>query len=157
MGRRRIWEVNCFGLDAVLCTTFDPDELRTLGTEFRSADEIPCLSELKVPPSLIVYGVAHKACHSDNPTSRRIERRLDVLHGQALEAAERSDPVDVLTGCYASVEEAGQELAGCLWAVLTDPRTELRQQGLFWVQGLMIRSLTHWMKSREAFHGKAGP
>ena len=157
MARRRIWEINCFGLDAVLCTSFDPDELLTLDPQFRSAGAIPCHPDLKMPPSLIVYGVAHKACHSDNPASRRIEKRLDVLHERALEATGRADPVDILAGCYAAVDEAGQELAGCLWAVLTDPRSDLRLQGLFWVQGLMIRALTHWMESREAFRGKVGP
>ena len=157
MARRRIWEINCFGLDAVLCTSFDPDELLTLGSELRSASAIPSFPDLKLPHSLIVFGVAHKACHSDNPTSRQIEKRLDVLHEQAVEAIGRGDPMDVLAGCYAAVATAGQELAGCLWAVLTDSRTDLRQQGLFWVQGLMIRALTHWMESREAFRGRVGP
>jgi hypothetical protein len=152
--RRRLWEISCFGLDAILCTSFDPDEILALDSSLRTACEIPEPPECMVPRSLIVYGVAHKACHSDNPVSRMIERRLDAMHRRALEETESRDKMDVLANCYAASEEAGEDLAGCLWTVLTDPRSELRQQGLFWVQGLMIRSLLHWMGSWRRFREK---
>ncbi len=154
MARRRIWEVNCFGLDAVLCTSFDADELLSLDSTLRTACDIPEHPGLMVPRPLIVYGVAHKACHSDNPTSRMIERRLDAMHKRALDESQSADKVDVLANCYAVAEEAGEDLAGCLWTVLTDPRCELRQQGLFWVQGLAIRSLVHWMHSWQSIRNK---
>ncbi|MBI3856698.1 MAG: hypothetical protein HY293_13505 [Planctomycetes bacterium] len=156
MTRRRIWEINCFALDAVLCTSFDADELLSIDSKLRSACEIPDHPGVLVPRPLIVYGVAHKACHSENPTSCRIEKRLDAMHERALEVAGRADNVDVLTTCYAASEGEVGDLAGCLWSVLTDPRQDLRQQGLFWLQGLMIRSLTCWMRSGHALPEK-GP
>lgn len=154
MARKRIWELNCFGLDAVLCTSFDPDELLALDPEVRSGCQIPEHPGVIVPQGLIVYGVAHKACHTDNPISRKIEKRLDAMHERVLGDASRMDKVDVLVHCYEAAEEAGEDLAGCLWSVLTDPRQELRQQGLFWVQGVMIRSLLHWMRSWQAYRNR---
>lgn len=154
MARRRIWEISCFGLDAVLCTSFDADELLTVDAGFRSACEIPEHPGLMVPRSLLIYGIAHKACHFDNPTARHIENRLNAMHGPILEESLGADQVDVLVNCYAAAEEARGDLAGCLWAVMTDPRVDLRQQGLFWVQGLMIRSLLHWMRSWRACRSK---
>lgn len=158
MGRRRIWELNCFGLDAILCTSFDSDELLSLDAELRSSCDIPEHPGVMVPKALIVYGVAHKACHSDNPVSRKIEKRLDHLHERVLEDSARMDKMDVLVACYEASDEARDDLAGCLWSVLTDPRKELRQQGLFWVQGLMIRSLLHWRRSWQVYRekGRAG-
>jgi hypothetical protein len=154
MARRRIWELNCIGLDAVLCTSFDPDELLSIDEELRSSSDIPDHPGVMVPKALIVYGVAHKACHSDNPVSRKIERRLDAMHERMLEISARKEKVDVLLCCYEASEEARDDLAGCLWSVLTDSRRELRQQGLFWVQGVMIRSLLHWMGSWRACREK---
>jgi hypothetical protein len=147
MDRRRIWELNCLGLDAVLCTSFDPDELLSVDESLRSCADIPDHPGVVVPRALIVYGVAHKACHTDNPVSRKLEKRLDAMYGPMLEDSGRMDQIDVLVNCYEASEEAREDLAGCLWSVLTDPRKELRQQGLFWVQGLLIRSLLHWTRS----------
>jgi len=147
MGRKRIWELNCFGLDAVLASSFDPDELLSLDESMRARCNIPDHPGVMVPKALIVYGVAHKACHSDNPVSRKIEKRLDAMYERMLDESGRKEQIDVLVTCYEASEEAREDLAGCLWSVLTDPRQELRQQGLFWVQGLLIRSLLHWMRS----------
>jgi len=41
MGRKGIWELSCFGLDAVRFTSFDPDELRTLDDSMRERCDIP--------------------------------------------------------------------------------------------------------------------
>jgi hypothetical protein len=145
--RKRIWELNCFGLDAVLATSFDPDELLALDDSMRERCDIPDHPGVIIPKSLIVYGIAHKACHSDNPVSRKIEKRLDAMYERLLADSGRMDQIDVLVNCYEASEEARDDLAGCLWTVLTDPRKELRQQGLFWVQGVLIRALLHWMRS----------
>jgi hypothetical protein len=154
MARRRIWELNCFGLDAILCTSFDPDELLSIDEELRSASRIPDHHGISVPKALIVYGVAHKACHTDNPVSRKIERRLDAMHERALQDVARKAEIDLLVKCYEASQDAGERLAGCLWTVLTDPRKELSQQGLFWVQGLIIRALRHWKRSWDVFREK---
>jgi hypothetical protein len=153
MERRRIWQLNCIGLDAVLCTSFDADELLSVDEALRSSCNIPEDPGIVLPKALIVYGVAHKACHSDNPVSRKIERRLDAMHERALENTSSLDKVDVLVDCYEASEATRDDLAGCVWSVLTDPRQELRQHGVFWVQGLMIRSLLHWMDSPRACRG----
>jgi hypothetical protein len=154
MDRRRLWDVSCLGIDALLCTSFDPDELVSLDPKFQCALDIPDHPAIKVPHALIVYGIAHKACHSDNPTSRRLEKRLDVMHQRALRECAASDHLEFLASCYSASEEAREDLAGCLWAVFTDPRQELRQHGLFWVQGLIIRSLVHWMHPWREFREK---
>jgi len=154
MARRRLWELNCFGLDAVLCTSFDPDELLAIDADLRSGCEIPEHPGLMIPKALIIYGVAHKACHTENPISRKIEKRLDAMHARVLNESAQKDKVDVLVTCYETSEEAREDLAGCLWSVLTDGRQELRQQGLFWVQGVMIRSLLHWMRSWQLYREK---
>jgi hypothetical protein len=154
--RRRIWELNCLGLDAILCTSFDPDELLTIDEDLRARCAIPEHPGVRVPRPMIVYGAAHKACHTDNRVSRKIEKRLDAMYGHLLDRSGRMDQFDVLMTCYEASEEAREDLPACLWTVLTDSRKELRQQGLFWVQGLMIRSLLHWMRSWRACRDEAG-
>lgn len=58
LARRRIWELNCFGLDAVLCSSFDRDELLGIDAEMRTSYDIPEHPGVMVPKALIVYGVA---------------------------------------------------------------------------------------------------
>jgi hypothetical protein len=149
MARRRIWQVGCIGIDAVLSTSFDADELVMIDREFEQVYAIPDHPGVKVPHELLVYGMAHRACHSDNPTSERIEKRLNAMHARVIEEFERGDKTDVLENCYLAASEYHGNLAGCAWAMLTDPRPELRQHDLFWVQGLLVRSLLHWTSCRR--------
>ncbi len=143
MKRRRLWDLACPGLDAVLSTSFDADELLSIDRRFQSATAIPEHPGLPVSPALLVYAVAHRACHSDNPTSRQIESRLNAMHARLIEALAAREEVHVLATCYAA-GESREDLAGHLWTLLSDPRPRLRKHDLFWVQGVMIRALLHW-------------
>ncbi len=142
--RRRLWEIGCSGLDAVLCTSFDADELTLIDNRFKAAYDIPDHPGVKVPYESLVYTMAHRACHSDNSTSRKIESRLNGMHSGVIEAFARAERVDVLSGCYTAARNH-DDLAGCMWAVLTDPRDHLKRQGLLWIQGLMIRAMRYWL------------
>jgi hypothetical protein len=153
MARRKIWQIGCVGIDAVLGTSFEPDELVQVDRKFEELYSIPDHPGIQVPHGLLVYGAAHRACHSDGVTSRAIERRLNAMHARVIQEFESGDKVDVLSNCYLAASENHGNLAGCLWAVLTDPRPELRQHDLFWVQGIMLRSLRCWMDSRLASRG----
>jgi hypothetical protein len=150
MTRRRIWEIGCFPVDAVLCTSFDADELVVIDRGFARAYAIPEHPGVRIPPEILVYGIAHRSCHSENPASLRIERRLDAMHACTILELASMDPVEALAACHAAASENSDDLPGRLWALLTDPRPELRQHDQFWVQGLLIRSLLHWRGSRPA-------
>ena len=147
--RRRLWEIGCSGMDAVLCTSFDADELTLIDGRFKAAYDIPDHPGVRVPYESIVYAMAHRACHSDNSTSRKIESRLNGMHSRVIEAFARADRVDVLSGCYTAAENP-DDLGGCMWAVLTDPREDLKRHGLLWIQGLMNRAMLYWMGSAQA-------
>lgn len=147
--RRRIWQVGCPGLDSILCTSFDPDELLGLDPAFSAVYDIPDHPGIAVPHEILVYGVAHRMCHEDNAASRRIERRLDAMHARLIEEFQGLEDVEVLARCYGASSEGGGELAGCIWGVLTDPRPNVRRHGMFWIQGVTIRAMMHWLRSRR--------
>lgn len=149
MMRRRIWQIGCAGIDAVLSTSFDADELVMIDREFVQVYAIPDHPGVRVPPELLVYSLAHRACHSDNPTSRAIDKRLNAMHARAIEEFEGGEKEDVLAGCYLAASENDGNLCGCVWAVLTDPRPELRKHDAVWVQGLFVRSMRHWTNYRR--------
>lgn len=150
MARRRIWQIGCIGIDAVLSTSFDADELVMIDRRFERAYAIPDHPGVKVPHELLIYSMAHRSCHTDNPTSGQIEKRLNAMHARVIEEFDGGEKVDVLSNCYLAASESHGNLAGCVWAMMTDPRPDLRQHDLLWVEGLFVRSLRHWMDYRRS-------
>ncbi len=150
MTRRRLWQLGCIGIDAVLSTSFDADELVMIDRTFKQVYAIPDHPGVNVPHKLLVYSLAHQACHSENPTSRTLEKRLNAMHARTIEDFEGGEKVDVLAGCYLAASVNDGNMGGCVWAMLSDPRPELRKHDVLWVQGLFVRSMRHWMNHRHS-------
>lgn len=147
--RRRIWEIGCIGIDAVLASSFDSDELPAIDAAFHSARVSPAAPGLTLPQDLLAFGIAHHLCHDENPYSCKIEKRLDAMHAVAVRAMERIAPEQVLASCYGAVEENREDIPGLIWAILTDPRLALRRWDAYWVHALVHRSLRHWLDRRR--------
>ncbi len=156
MERRRIWEIGCFGMDTVLSTSFDADELMQIDSHFKSVYDIPDHPGVKVPHEILVYSMAHRSCHTENATSENIERRLNAMHAKAIEAFDRANKIEVISECYFTIDETDGDVPGCIWAVVTDPRKELRQHARVWIQGLMIRAMLHWMAKNQSCSAQRG-
>ena len=149
MKRLWIWELGCFGLDAILTSSFDADELINVNRSFESAYKIPDHPDIKIPHDLIIYGMAHKACHSWNLASEGIEARLNAMHAPVIQSLLRADPLDALAACYRAASDDHEDLPGFVWAALTDPRDEFCEHGRFFAQGITIRAMKFWLRSRR--------
>ena len=150
MGRRRIWEIDCFGMDTVLSTSFDADELMMIDSHFKSVYDIPDHPDVKVPHEILVYAMAHKACHTKNVTSEKIDRRLNAMHSKAIEAFDRANKIEVISECYYVTGDNDGDVPGCIWAVVSDSRKELRQHARVWIQSFTIRAMRYWMAENRS-------
>ena len=154
--RRRIWELGCFGLDAILTTSFDADELINVNRGFSLAYKVPDHPDIKIPHDLIIYGMAHKACHSWNKASEGIEARLNVMHASVIQSLSRANSLDALAACYQAAANDHEDLPGFIWAALTDPRDEFCEHGRFFAQGITTRAMMFWLRNRQSDSGGPG-
>jgi len=147
--RRRIWEIGCIGIDAVLASSFDSDELPAIDAAFHSARVSHAVPGLILPHDLLAFGIAHRLCHGENPYSCKIEKRLDAMHAVAVQVVERMGHEHALASCYGAEEENRQDIPGLIWAILTDPRPALRQWDAYWVHAFVHRALRQWLDHRR--------
>ena len=152
--RARIWEADCGLFDAVLSFSFETEELlnccRSAGVEVRACR----CHDL----GAAVLGTVHRICHDDTPLARLMERRLNVVHGRALEqvAAEGFEALGaaLTRGPLFEVDD----LAGKLWALAVSAhpdaeglRTNVR--GRLALTGLQLIALTQ-ARLRELAAGR---
>ena len=113
--RIRIWEVECPLLDAVLALSFDAGELanccRSAGVEL---ERHACVS----PEHLAVLS-AHRACHGPTPLAHLLERRLDFVHGAALDLFEAEGLAAVANALVGVPLREVDDLPGRLWVLAT--------------------------------------
>lgn len=125
--RIRIWDVDCALLDAILALSFDPQELLN---SCQSAEAEVSTCRCLTPDHRAVVSV-HRACHQPSRLAELTERRLDVVHRQALDRLElgiESLARELLGADLTRVPH----LAGKLWAVATssEPRAEALRRHL---------------------------
>ena len=146
--RRRIWEIGCAGIDAVLWTSFEWDELLNLDTFFvRVQNEHTKRALANETLEQLVFAAAHKMCHFGNPVSNKIQRYLEVMHSKAMEETEQISVPDDFSECSANVHGEGkdEDLSGTLWSLLSDSRKRMRSYGMFYVQRVTLKAMKSWL------------
>jgi len=117
--RKRIWEVDCWSLDAALAASFDWRELinmlqsRGHGFNFKASESV-----LEIQAQCLI----HEYCHSENELSVRIEALLDGWHQKWIDAISGWLPAEVAE--YALTVPLHRQLSsgGFFWALGGDAR-----------------------------------
>lgn len=105
--RLEIAKVDCALLDAVLAFTFDPRELANLVGNEACACPRGVVSQ------------AHKACHEDAASARRLERVLDRLHSREVQRLEEVGLDAWADEALDDADRTPELLAGRIWALAT--------------------------------------
>ena len=145
--RRRIWELGCVSINAILWTSFDWEDLLTLDRIFVDAKN----DRAQHPHGEqtfdhLIFTLAHRMCHCENPTSRKIQRRLEVLHANALKQFKGYALTADAHGCLGHACAETEEIPELLWALLTDPRENVNKYGLYIVEGVARRAVKVWLE-----------
>ena len=149
--RRRIWDLGCVGINAILWTSFDWEDLLTLDRVFVDAkNDRAELPHGEHTLDHLIFTLAHRMCHWENPTSRRIQRRLEILHANAVEQFEGYALMPDVHGCRGHACAKTGEIPELLWALLTDPRDNVNKHGLYIVEGVARRAVKAWLE--DAVH-----
>lgn len=139
--------MSCLAIDTVLASSFEHAQLLEMFPELeRDMIELQSNCRMHLEPDQLIYGMAHKACHDDGRISRRVHAVLNQRHREAIHAVRVASPQAVLEMCAAYAHDAAR-LPGMLWALLTDPREDLRRYLPAIVQGVMLRSIRNWMET----------
>ena len=84
--RLRVWEIGCPGVDAILWTSFEWDELLNLDAFFvRVKNKHAKRAFPNDTIEHLVFAAAHEMCHWENSVSNKIQRYLEVMHSKAVE------------------------------------------------------------------------
>lgn len=159
--RRHIWDLNCMEKDVVLASSFGWQELEALCKGAGLDPSCDCPHGL--PRDYAVCVLAHEACHEGTGAALRIEGFLNRVHRAEVRLVSESCPGSIHQRCVVAEMEHIPNLPGLLWAVLSDPREELRciQHYLIrrtWMQGLRtlvfgswtVANLKHKLETLEA-------
>ena len=147
--RLRIWDLGCLGITSVLWTSFEWEDLLTLDPVFvrtRDEHEDRGLAGRSLPH--LIFSTAHKLCHSDNPVSKRIQRRLEFLHSKTVEEFDQHSEERDDHGCVGHVCKQSEDIPGFVWALMTDPKEETRRHGRHFLEGLAFEAVKLWMKEQ---------
>lgn len=119
LARKRIWEVDCWSLDAAIAASFDWRELVNMlqghGHSFN----------LNKPDSILelrAHGLIHEYCHSENDISIRIEQLLNNWHNHLIEFLDGLSPSEAAEYTLLSDWSDKSVCAGMFWALGSDPR-----------------------------------
>lgn len=117
LARKRIWEVDCWSLDAAVASSFDWRDLINLmqGQGF----------DLKKPDSLLELQAQHRVheySHSENPVSIKLETLLNDWHRKTLNLFDRQSPAEIAEYVLTQPFRSGGRYAGTFWALGTDAR-----------------------------------
>lgn len=122
LGQKRIWEVDCWTLDAALAASLDWKDLVNLmhgnGIEFKSCGPEP-VQEMQA------FQWAHRYCHSQNSFSLQLENLLNYLH-QNFRNQILSMSLERLMDLIMTLDlSKPHRLGGLFWALGMDGRQEL--------------------------------
>ena len=117
MKRRRLWELSCPAKDAVLCTSFDRDELLRIAAA--TGVELDFPAGLPPESGCSVERAVHEACHSENAFSLRLEEILDGVHEETLRDVAQWGAERVGAILSHDLTRLAPVLPGLIWAVVT--------------------------------------
>lgn len=150
--RLRVWEIGCAGIDAVLWTSFEWDELLNLDPFFvRVKDKHTKRAFPNDTIEHLVFAAAHEMCHWENPVSNKIQRYLEVMHSKAVKETEENNVPNHIGGCGGSACGEGKEedLPGTLWALLSDSRKQVRSYGKCLLQRVALKAMKSWLAVQQ--------
>ena len=117
--RKRIWEVDCWSLDAALAASF---EWRDFANLLHSHGHALDLSKPEALIELRAQCLVHECCHSENPVSLRLENLMNDWHRKMLDFFDRRTPSEVVEFVL-TVDLGKQVSTGALfWALGSDAR-----------------------------------
>ncbi len=109
---RRIVDIPCNLLDAVLCLSFDHGELENVCAS--TGTDLPCRSEIR---PILLRSKVHAACHADTALSRRITRILDFRFASELEDCRATGVAEYARAWFFDAVLPSRGFAGALWAI----------------------------------------
>lgn len=119
--RKRIWEVDCFSMDAVLASSFEWKDLANIlqgrGVEI----------SLKGPEDakrMQVHNLTHRYCHSENDISLTVESILNLLHQHTIEQISHWDAHEVMELAQNFHFSNSKRLSSVFWAIGSEGRKE---------------------------------
>ena len=117
--RKRIWEVDCWSLDAAIAASFDWRELiNMLQAKGHAFD----LAKPDAVLELRAQCLIHEYCHSENEVSLRLENLLNDWHDKTVRQFSGWSPSQVAEHVL-TVSLSGEKTYGALfWALGSDSR-----------------------------------
>ncbi len=115
--RKRIWEMDCRSLEAVIAASFEWRELADLMKR-----KFPHCSGNENVLEVQVYSLIHQCCHSENLISLHIEELLDYRYQRVIETMTRLDLCEVGRWILSYDFEKKSVLGGIIWALGADSR-----------------------------------
>ena len=126
---RTIDDLDCRALEWVLGTCFDAGELTGL-----LRDDGPAC-----PAHAVLR--AHQACHERAPAAARLQSMLDAVHADTVRTVREMDPVRAAELARAAGVGPQWGFTGLLWALVTDPRPEVRPAAELFMQRVSTHAL----------------
>lgn len=120
--RRPVWDASCCSLDVVLWMTFTADELASELERYA----ITPVSNDTATREVSIFVPAHQVCRGPSCAADHLTHRLDDRYAEALAWVEDAAPGNVQALCLGAVDELPFALPALLWAILRDPRPQMR-------------------------------
>lgn len=117
--RKRIWDVDCWSLDAAVAASFDWKELVNLLQGHGH------LMDLKKPEALLelqAQCLIHEYCHTENELSLKIENLLNEWHKKTIESIDQRSSSQVAEHVLSFSWSKKNAYAGLFWALGSDAR-----------------------------------
>lgn len=137
---KRVWEIDCLSMDAVLAASFDWRELhnhlRTAGCGIEIPRQTPAhLAEMRV------QNHAHHLCHGENGFSIWVERFLNRLYADLIIRVRCASAEQLKTVVsHLDFGRAGK-MGGLIWAIGSDAREEMTAVRRLFHQRMQVRLL----------------
>ena len=117
--RKRIWEVDCWSLDAAMAASFDwRDFINMLQGHGHKLN-------LRKPEAILelqAQCLIHEYCHSENPVSTKIESLLNDWHKKIMEFLDAKTPAEVAEYVLTFPWTKRSSCSGLFWALGSDSR-----------------------------------
>ncbi len=119
--QRNIWEISCRLRDLIIWSSYTPEELEQLARAVRTPLETCACIEKRVAVMIAV----HRACSTENPFSRRIQRDLDARYKPALDWVAKTPVMVQFQISRGRLDDLPTDLPDLVWAVARDGREQL--------------------------------
>ncbi len=117
--RKRIWEVDCWSLDAAMAASFDwRDFINMLQGHGQRFD----LQKPEAILELQAQCLIHEYCHSENSVSTKLESLLNDWHKKTIEYLDSRTPSEVAEYVLTLSWVKKSAYGGLFWALGSDPR-----------------------------------